>query len=219
MNISVLLVDDHILFREALSSLINRQPDFHVIGEAGSVSEAIPLALELKPDLVLMDFSLPDGTGLEATQAILARNPDISIVFLTMHESDDRLFSAIRMGAKGYLLKNLPVAKLLVTLRGFWRGEAPLSRQMTSRLIQAFSQTADGEPGSNEQLPIDALTAREREIFHQLASGASNREIAKRLVISENTVRNHVHNVLEKLNLRNRHEVMRFAQHYKLLRN
>lgn len=217
MTTSVLLVDDHVLFREGLVSLLNGQPDYRVIGEAGSVAEAVKQALLLKPDLILMDFSLPDGTGLEATREILNHLPNTSIVFLTMHESDDRLYSAIRSGAKGYLLKNLSVGKLMVTLRGFEKGEAPISRQMTGRLIDAFNQSNIGSGALREPSPIEALTTREQEIFHYLASGASNREIANHLVISENTVRNHVHNVLDKLNLRNRREVIRLAQRYHLL--
>jgi len=105
----ILLVDDHVLFREGLAGLLDGQPDFSVVGQAGSVQEAIEMSAELQPDLILMDFSLPDGTGLDVTQVILAKQPETDIVFLTVHEEDDRLFAAIRSGAKGYLLKNVPV--------------------------------------------------------------------------------------------------------------
>jgi DNA-binding NarL/FixJ family response regulator len=120
----ILIVDDHVLFREGLTSLFNSQPDFQVVGEAGGMQEAIELARRTKPELILMDFSLPDGTGLDATQVILAELPDTYIVFLTLHEGDDRIFAATRLGAKGYLLKNLPVSKLLAALRGLKMGQA-----------------------------------------------------------------------------------------------
>lgn len=212
--INLLIVDDHVLFREGLSSLFKSQPDFHVLGEAGSVDEAVEMARQLRPDVILMDFSLPDGTGLEATQAILAEKPDTRIVFLTMHEEDERLFAAIRSGAKGYLLKNLPVAKLLASLRGMERGEAPLSRAMTSRILNAFSDSTISQPG--DRTIMEQLTERELEVLREVAKGSTNREIAQRLFISENTVKNHIHSILKKLNLSNRRELMRFAEQHGL---
>jgi two-component system NarL family response regulator len=202
--INVLLVDDHALFREGLVSLLNRQSDFRVIGQAGTVQDAIKMARELKPDLVLMDFSLPDGTGLDATQAILSTHPDCDIVFLTVYEEDDRLFAAIRSGAKGYLLKNVPVAKLLEFLRGVEQGEAAITRAMASRVLDEFARL---EPRPKHYYTgADDLTTRELEVLQELATGASNREIAESLSITENTVRNHVHNILTKLGLKNRRE-------------
>jgi two-component system NarL family response regulator len=212
--IHILIVDDHVLFREGLVSLFRSQPDFHVLGEAGSVHEAIEAARRLRPDVVLMDFSLPDGTGLEATQAILADKPDTKIVFLTMHEEDDRLFAAIRSGAKGYLLKNLPVAKLLASLRGLERGEAALSRTMTGRILSAFTQSQSNRTGTSPAL--EQLTERECEVLREVVRGGTNREIAQRLFISENTVKNHIHNILEKLNLSNRRELIRFVERHGL---
>lgn len=211
----ILIVDDHTLFREGLVSLIGQQPDLKVVGEAGSVQKALELARKHLPDMILMDFNLPDGTGLDATQAILAEYPQAKIVFLTIYEDDERLFSAIRSGAKGYLLKNIPVAKLLAALRGLERGEAALSRQMTSRVLNEFSQIPSVQMHSNS--PFETLTSREREILRFLALGSTNQEIATRLVISENTVKNHVHNVLEKLGLRNRREAQDFARRNGLL--
>jgi len=205
----ILLVDDHILFRQGLESLLNTQPDFEVIGQASSVSEAIDKAGKLKPDLVLMDFGLPDGTGLDATQAILAEQPGTNIVFLTVHEEDDRLFAAIRSGAKGYLLKNVPIAKLLAFLRGIEYGEAAISKAMTSRILGAF---ADMETAPKPTPVISTeLTVREFEVFQELVTGASNRAIAGRLFITENTVKNHVRNILNKLNLKNRREAIGYA--------
>ena len=139
-EIKLLIVDDHILLREGLVSLFTTQPGFEVIGEAGTVAEAISLSRELKPNLILMDYGLPDGTGLEATQAILAEHPDTNIIFLTVHEAEDDLFAAIRSGAKGYLLKNIPVAKMIDAIKGMMRGEAPISREMTSQILAEFAR-------------------------------------------------------------------------------
>jgi len=211
----ILIVDDHVLFREGLVSLLKAQPDFEVVGEASSVSEAVEIARQVQPDLILMDFGLPDGTGLDATQAILTERPETNIVFLTVHEEDDRLFAAIRSGAKGYLLKNVPVSKLLNYLRGVERGEAAISRAMVSRVLDQFSRM---EPLRDaERAEMAELTMREMEVLQELATGATNREIADRLVITENTVKNHVRSILAKLNLRNRREAARFAQTHGLI--
>lgn len=206
----ILLVDDHVLFREGLVSLLNSQPDFQVIGEAGTVQEAITMVRCLKPDLVLMDFGLPDGTGLDATKTILTDYPEIKIVFLTVHEEDDRLFAAIRSGAKGYLLKNVPVAKLLAFLRRVEEGEVAISAAMANRILIEFAHTQPIR--GRERSETGELTIRELEVLKELAIGASNREIAERLVIAENTVKNHVRSILAKLNLRNRREATRYAQ-------
>lgn len=211
----VLLVDDHVLFREGLVSLLNSQPDFQVIGEAGTVQEAVVMVGNLKPDLVLMDFGLPDGTGLDATKMILTNYPETRIVFLTVHEEDDRLFAAIRSGAKGYLLKNVPVIKLLAFLRGVEQGEVAISAAMASRILMEFART---EPiRGRERIEMGELTLRELEVLRELAVGASNREIAERLVIAENTVKNHVRSILAKLNLRNRREATRYAHNQGLV--
>jgi DNA-binding NarL/FixJ family response regulator len=213
-SMHILIVDDHILFREGLAGLLRSQPDMQVVGECGSVQEAIDTALEVRPDTVLMDFSLPDGTGLEATRAILANQPDTQVIFLTVHENDERLISAMRAGAKGYLLKNLSVNKLLASLRALERGEVALSRSMMARIIEEFAQsepTAAGMPS-----PLISLTAREIEVLQELAAGITNQEIANRLFISENTVKNHVHNILDKLKLNNRREAIDFARKHGL---
>lgn len=217
MSIKMLIVDDHVLFRQGLVSLFTEQPDFEVVGESGSVGEAIEAARRLKPDLILMDFSLPDGTGVEATRAILKVRPETNIIFLTMHEDDERLFSAIRSGAKGYLVKNLPVAKLLASLRAIKQGQAPISREMASRIIDAFARS---EPSKQAEEPnlIEILTTREIDVFYELTTGASNQEIAERLFISENTVKNHVHNILEKLEMSNRREVASYAFRHRIIK-
>ena len=212
----LLLVDDHVLFREGLMSLLAPQPDLQVIGQAGNVQEAIDAARTLRPDIILMDFTLPDGTGLDATQAILAERSDAKIVFLTVHEDDETLFAAIRAGATGFLFKNTRAADLLKRLREVARGEAGISPAIALRILDEFSKTTapstrGDDPGSS------GLTAREIEVVREIAQGASNRDIARHLVISENTVKNHVRNVLAKLHLRNRREVMEYAQRHRLI--
>jgi len=207
----ILLVDDHALFREGVQGLLAAQPDLDVVGGASSVTEAIARARELRPDLILMDFGLPDGTGLDATMAILADLPQVKIVFLTFHDDDERLFAAIRAGAKGYLLKSVTSAELLAFLRGVGRGQAALTPVMTTRILDEFARQP--RPPSHPQVVRDELTPREREVLAQLATGASNHDIARRLVISENTVKNHVRSILAKLNLPNRREAARRYQH------
>jgi len=206
----ILLVDDHILFRQGLSSLLKSQTGFDVIGEAGSVLQAIEMARTLKPDLVLMDFSLPDGTGLEATQAILKQDPSCKIVFLTVYETDDKLLAAMRLGAKGYLLKNVPIANLLASLQALERGEPAISRLMAGRIIEEFVRMENPVPGNADAL--NRLSRREREILQEVSKGQSNQEIANRLFISENTVKHHVHSILAKLELHDRREATSYAK-------
>jgi DNA-binding NarL/FixJ family response regulator len=211
--VKVLIVDDHLVLREGLVSLINPQPDFEVVGEAGSVSEAVAKATELQPDLILMDISLPDGTGVEATRAILSQRPSTKIVMLTIHETDELLFDAIRSGAKGYMLKNTPVSKLITSLRALERGEPAMPRKLTARILEEFARLGK-LPGPGEA-ELQSLTPREVEVLDFLAANASNRQIADQLVISENTVKNHVQSILKKLNFHSRREASKFARRLK----
>jgi DNA-binding NarL/FixJ family response regulator len=206
----IIVVDDHILFREGITLQINRQADMSVVGVGGSVRDAADLARKLRPDLILMDFSLPDGTGLDAAQFILSEQPNAKIVFLTTHDDDERLFSAVRMGARGYLMKNIPVARLLAALRGVGRGEAAISREMTARLMDEFARA--NQPTAPMPSPFPGLTARELQVLRELATDATNREIADRLFISDNTVRNHMHNILEKMGVASRREAVNLAR-------
>jgi two-component system response regulator NreC len=206
----ILIVDDHIILLEALTSLFESQPDFTVVGVAVSVQEAISKARLNTPDIVLMDFFLEDGTGLDATEAILAEQPDVKIVFLTAHEEDDRLFEAIRYGAMGYLLKNISSAEMLDRLRGLKRGEVALQPGYASRILKEFAQLP-----AREEVELDAiskLTARELEVLRELQTGATNRQIAARLMISEQTVKNHVSHILAHLNLKSRHELIKYTR-------
>lgn len=203
----IIIVDDHVLFREGLAAIIRSESDIKILGQAGSVREAVTTVKELKPDMVLMDFGLPDGTGAEATRAILQEHPECKIVFLTMSEQDDDLFAAIRSGAKGYLLKNMRPSKLISSLRAVQKGESAISRSMTLRLMEELARTKE-TPRALEP----TLTRREIEVLRELASGFSNQEIAQHLFISENTVKYHVHSILEKLNLSDRKDAAVYAR-------
>ena len=207
----VLVVDDHDLFREGLVSLLSKDKFFDIVGQAGTVHKAIDLTRMLHPDLILMDFSLPDGDGAAATTAILAEQPTCKIVFLTMHDADENLFAAIHSGAKGYLLKNVPGAKLVESLKAIERGEAAISGSMTMRILEEFSHNRSNLNGEARNA-YKVLSTRELEILREIASGASNSEIAARLFLSVNTVKHHIHNILSKLFLKNRREAVLFAQ-------
>ncbi len=212
-QIKLVVVDDHILFREGLMAVIRSEADFQIIGQAGTVSEAVEIVRTLKPDMVLMDFGLPDGTGADATQAILKEDPDCKIVFLTMSEEDDDLFTAIRSGAKGYLLKNMHPSKLVAALRAVHQGESALSRAMTMRVMEELSRTRKPE------YPTEVtLTHREIDVLRAIATGLSNHDIANHLFITENTVKYHVHSILEKLKLSGRKEAVAFARKHGLIK-
>lgn len=213
----IFLVDDHTLFREGLASLLEHEPGFRVVGQAGSVSEAVRLAPPLNPDLILMDFSLPDGNGPEATQQILDRVPQANIVFLTIHDSGDFLYSAIHSGAKGFLLKNMPVNKLVASIHALEQGELAVAPAMVKTLFESARNMPAVKTSLDNE--INELTFREVEVIRELAHNSSNREIAQRLVITENTVKSHVHSILEKLCCKNRREVISYARQHGLLEN
>jgi DNA-binding NarL/FixJ family response regulator len=201
----ILLVEDHILFQESLGRLLDAQPGMSVVGGATTVVDAVMKARQLKPDIILMDFTLPDGTGVEATQTILAEQPAIKIIFLTIHEEDEKIFDAIRHGALGYLPKNVSSSRLLSYLQGLERGEVALQPEVTARILKEFAHLP-----ARDDITAEAksrLTVRQREILQELKTGATNRQIAARLVISEQTVKNHVSRILKKLNLKSRHEI------------
>ena len=210
----VMLVDDHIMFREGLASILKAQPDFEVVGQAGDINEAVTMARELHPELILMDFELPDASGVEATQIITAELPETMVVFLTVHYTEKILFAALRSGAKGYLLKNQSSAQLLDSLRAIERGEAAISRTMVKSVLDEFSR--QGMHSDPDQSRLSKLTLREMEVLKELTSGSSNLEIAQHFEISEHTVKNQVHSILNKLNLKNRHEAIWFARQHGL---
>lgn len=210
--VSVLLVDDQVLFRQGLAGLLRGQTDFSVVGEAGSVAEAVAEAKRLQPALVLMDFMLPDGTGADATRAIVAIAPDTKIVILTVHEQDEILFDAIRAGARGYLLKNTRVEQLLSYLRGLRDGVPAIEPRMTGRLLDAIAKPVSPSPS---QAALAALSERELEVLEAIAAGASNAEIAERFYISENTVKVHIRKILAKLGLPNRRQAGEYYRSFR----
>jgi DNA-binding NarL/FixJ family response regulator len=206
----IILVDDHVMFREGLANILKSQPDFEVIGQAGTAQEAVDLARELRPDMVLMDFGMPDASGVEATQKIVTERPETIVIFLTVFDNDQILFSAIRGGAKGYLLKSQSSSQLLASLRAIEKGEAAISRAMVKDILDEFAR--QGTPVESNQSKLSKLTRREFEILKELTSGSTNFEISQRFSVSETTVKNQVHSILSKLNLKSRHEAIWFAR-------
>ena len=209
--IRILLVDDQPLFRKALATLIDDQPDLSVIGEAENGLQAVEQARALQPDLVVMDVDMPVMNGVEAVRLIREQVPAAKVVMLTVSESEDDLFDAVRFGAHGYLLKDLRPEQLYDMLRSVMRNETPLSPAIAGRVLAALrgwgnsggmSRTIRSTPSAQPEGP--QLTRREIEILQLVAEGLSNKEIGSRLNITEGTVKNHVHNSLEKLHLENR---------------
>jgi len=194
-RIRVLIADDHPLFRDGVRILLQSVPETEVVGEAATGEEAIAQAAALQPEVILMDLHMPGQNGIEATRAILRISPHIGILVLTMYEVDDSVFSAMRAGARGYLLKGAEQAEILRAIHAVSHGEAIFSPAIAERLAQYFAAL--------EQSPFARvfpdLTDREREVLGLIAQGCSNGEIASRLVLSQKTVRNHVSNILSKL--------------------
>jgi DNA-binding NarL/FixJ family response regulator len=203
--IRVLLADDHVLFRRGIAGLLAGQDDSEVIGEAADGREALDMAREQMPDIILMDLAMPLMTGLEATRLIKSEFPYVRIIILTASDTERSLFEAIKAGAQGYLMKNVDPKALYNTLRGAMRGEASLSRLMAAQLMEEYARPV------SVQAPVDTLTAREAEVLARVANGSTNKEIAAALAIAENTVKNHLKNVLEKLHLKNRVQAATFA--------
>lgn len=207
--IRVLLVDDHQLFREGLANILNNQPDFQVIAEAGDGLEAQIKARKLKPDLILMDVIMPGCDGLEATHQIKQELPQTTIVMLTVREEDDDLFQAIRNGAQGYLLKNIHSKDMLEMLRAAVRGEAAITPAMGSRMLEEFRRIS--QLASQEPQKVEALTQRELEILNLVTTGDTNHEIAAKLQVSIHTVKTHMRKILSKLHQERRYEAALFA--------
>jgi DNA-binding NarL/FixJ family response regulator len=207
----ILLVDDQPLFRKALATLIDGQPDLTVVGEAENGLQAVEQARALQPDLVVLDVDMPVMNGVEAVRLIREQVPTAKVVMLTVSESEDDLFDAVRFGAHGYLLKDLRPEQLYDMLRSVMRNETPLSPAIAGRVLAALRGwgTSGGMGGPIRSAPSTqpegpALTRREVEILQLVSEGLSNKEIGSRLSITEGTVKNHVHNALEKLHLENR---------------
>ena len=207
----ILVADDHSLFRDGLRSLLMSQ-GHEVVGEARNGREAIALAHEIKPDLVLMDISMPELDGLSATRQLTSELPELKVVILTASEDDATLFDAIKAGAHGYLLKNLEADDFFALLDRASRGEPALTPTLARRLLQEFAK-----PVEKEVVEEEALTPREREVLELMVEGVtSNRKLARRLNLSENTVKFHVRNILDKLRLHDRAQVVGYALRKKM---
>jgi DNA-binding NarL/FixJ family response regulator len=208
----VLIADDHALFRDGLRSMLEAR-GVDVTGEARNGREAVDQARRLSPDIVLMDLNMPELDGLAATRLISAEQPTVKVVILTASEEDAHLFEAIKSGAQGYLFKNLASDELFRLLEGVARGEPALTPALARKLLVEFANPASAAPArATAGDGLDALTEREHEVLDLLVQGiTSNRELAERLVITENTVKYHFRNILDKLHVQNRAQVVAFA--------
>jgi DNA-binding NarL/FixJ family response regulator len=205
-TIRILVADDHTVFREGLLAVLGREPDMEVVGEAATGKEVLERAAEPGPDVILMDIQMPHVNGIEATRRILESNPHVGVVVLTMFEDDDSVFSAMRAGARGYVLKVAEPAEIVKVVRAVAVGEAYFGSEIARRLMDFFSAPKPASP--EEAFP--ELTAREVEILDLIAHGHSNAKIAARLFVSPNTVRNHISHIFGKLQVADRaHAIVR----------
>ena len=207
MSIRLLLVDDHAVVRSGLKMLLENEHDVEIIGEASSASEAIEATLRLKPNVILMDIGLPDLSGIDATREIKKRVQDVAIVALTIHEDEEYFFRMLEVGASGYVPKRAAPEELLTAIRAAATGQVYLYPSLAKLLVRDF---LDGGRAAGEAASSD-LTDREQEVLTYLAEGASNEEIAGSLVISPKTVARHRENIMRKLNLHSRAELVRYA--------
>lgn len=204
MTIRILLVDDQTLFREGLQTLLSVHDDLEVVGEASNGQEAIEAVGKLSPDVVLMDLRMPVLNGVAATRQITEATPQSRVIVLTTFDDDDYVFDGLRAGAVGYLLKDVPSAKLVEAIRAAARGESFLQPSVAAKVVAEFSRMSGLYTADPQQTLVEPLSERELEILGVLATGASNREIANTLFITEGTVKNHVTNILGKLGVRDR---------------
>jgi len=214
--IRILLVDDQPLFREGLCTLLSVQPDFEVVGEAGNGEEAIRLARSLLPTVVLMDLQMPVLDGVAATRNLHEEQPDCRVIVLTTFDDDEMVFDGLRAGAVGYLLKDAPSEKLAEAIRVAARGETFLQPSVAAKVVAEFARLSKKTVKTPPSL-IDPLSERELEILRLIAQGASNREIAGTLFLAEGTVKNHVTNILGKLEVRDRTQAALKAKESKLI--
>jgi DNA-binding NarL/FixJ family response regulator len=199
-TIRILIADDHPFFRRGLQHLLATAPEMEVVGEVGTGEEAVALAEELQPDVVIMDLKMPGLTGIEATRRIIATSPHIGVLVVTMFEDDHSVFAAMRSGARGYLLKDTDEGEMLRAIEAVGSGEAIFSPGIAQRLLGFFSEVQPSLPPA----AFPELTAREREILELIARGYSNSQIVAQLVLSPKTVRNHISNIFSKLQVADR---------------
>ncbi|CAG0947021.1 partial Oxygen regulatory protein NreC, partial [Anaerolineae bacterium] len=208
MTIRLLLVDDHAVVRSGLKMLLSGQKDMEIVGEAASAAEALSETERVQPTVVLMDIGLPDQTGIEATRAIKIKFPDVKIVALTIHEDEEYFFQMLNAGASGYVPKRAAPEELITAIKAAAIGEVYLYPSLAKFLVRDF---LSAEQPAGEKVNLDGLTEREHEVLTHLAEGASNVEIASSLVISPKTVERHRENIMRKLNLHSRSDLVRYA--------
>jgi two-component system response regulator DevR len=211
-KLRLLLVDDHEVVRLGLRALLERQPHFEVVAEAATAREAVERVDQYSPDVVVMDIRLPGGSGIEACEEIIEKHPDTKVIMLTSYAEDEMLFSAIRAGAAGYVLKQIGGDELIRAVEAVGRGEALLDPAVTQRIFQEVRKAAKEEEAS----AFAALTQQERHVLLLVSEGKTNREIAKALFLGEGTVRNYVSSILSKLGVSNRAEAAAYAVEHNL---
>jgi DNA-binding NarL/FixJ family response regulator len=215
-TIRILIADDHELFRRGLRMVLEDEADIEVVAEAGDGQAAIELAREHAPDVVVMDVRMPTVSGIEATRRIKEEEPGTRILMLTISDEEEDLYDAIKAGASGYLLKEISIDEVADAIRSVHAGQSLISPSMASKLLNEFALMAKKDE-EKQQMPAPRLTDREMEVLTLVAKGMNNRDIAKELFISENTVKNHVRNILEKLHLHSRMEAVVYAVRERLL--
>jgi DNA-binding NarL/FixJ family response regulator len=214
--IRVLVVDDHALFRRGLEMVINSEPDLEVVGEAADGAEAVDKAADLLPDVILMDVRMPRRGGIEACTAIKDVVPSARIIMLTISDEEADLYDAIKAGATGYLLKEISIDEVATAIRAVAGGQSLISPAMATKLLSEFSSLVRRDAG-RQAVPVPKLTERELEVLRLVARGLNNRDVAKELYISENTVKNHIRNILEKLQMHSRMEAVVYAVRERIL--
>jgi DNA-binding NarL/FixJ family response regulator len=215
-RLRVLVCDDHALFRRGLQMVLEQEADLELVGEASDGVEAVQKAQELMPDVILMDVRMPKRSGIEAARDIKDVLPHVKILMLTISDEEADLYEAIKAGASGYLLKEIPIDEVAEAIRSVWAGQSRISPSMASKLLTEFAAMSKAS-SEKPQVPTPHLTDREMEVLRLVAQGLNNRDIAKQLFISENTVKNHIRNILEKLHLHSRMEAVVYAVREKLL--
>jgi DNA-binding NarL/FixJ family response regulator len=215
-KIKILLTDDHTLFRQGIRTLLATEPDMEIIGEAGNASDAVALAAQVHPDVVLMDIGMTGMSSFEATRLIRKDRPETKVVFLSMYDDEDYLGECVEMGASGYILKESPAEQLITAIREVQRGGSYLSPRLLTRLVDDFRM--QGRGGPVRQPRFGALTKREREILKMLAEGRSVKEIATGFDLSVKTVEAHKFNLMRKLDIHNKAQLVQYAIQKKIIR-
>jgi DNA-binding NarL/FixJ family response regulator len=208
----IIIVDDHEVVRLGLKSLLDQYPQYEVVAEADSAASAVDAALEMNPDIILMDIRLPGKSGIEACEEIKSRNPDIQIIMLTSYAEDEMLFSAIKAGASGYVLKQINSEGLIHSLEAVARGEGSLDPAVTQRVFQEVRKAVKEE----EAASFSSLSQQEKMVLRLVSEGKTNKEIAQNLFLGEGTVRNYVSSILSKLTVSNRAEAAAYAVEHNL---